>query len=68
MIAVIGSGKKVITAPTTEYEYNTKTYILVLLHEDLSKTVIDTRKDKVIIKDGSHIVDKFNGVHHAKNN
>ena len=61
MVAVIGSGKRVITAQTIAYEYNLKTHALTLLHEDLSRTVIDTKKDKVTIKNGTVIVDTFRG-------
>ncbi|DAB40782.1 MAG TPA: hypothetical protein CFH81_00300 [Sulfurovum sp. UBA12169] len=61
MIAVIGSGKIVITVPVLGVDFNKKSGHVCLLHTDSSKTYIDTNKDKVIIKKDKKIIEVFQG-------
>lgn len=61
MKAIIGGGESVINTPIMAYEYNYKTSVITLLHPDMSKTYINTLKDKVAIALDGVIVDIFKG-------
>jgi hypothetical protein len=61
ILAIIGNGEELLTAPVEACEYNMRTGVMTLYKADKTKSEIDTKIERVSLAENGRICNTFNG-------